>query len=146
MDEATYGRGQVEWALWRGFRIRSFAAEEKVPKIFRTRIKRLLEIDRDLDLSGAEVPPEASYAFAPPPSDQSGDTGYRSVDGGRAITFGRFFELRPDAATEIERAHQSGRSPAVSYGFLHPEIPARGCFHRTAKNVHGHARREDTRA
>jgi len=80
MDEATYGRGQVEWALWRGFTIHSFAAGEKVPKIFRTRIKRLLEIDRHLDLSGAEVPPEASYAFAAPPSDQSGDTAYRSVD------------------------------------------------------------------
>ena len=80
MDEATYGRGQVEWALWRSFTIRSFAARKKVPKIFRTRIKRLLEIDRGLDLSGAEVPPEASYTFAPPPSDQSGDTAYRSVD------------------------------------------------------------------
>ncbi len=80
MDETTYGRGQVEWALWRGFTSRSFAAGEKVPKIFRTRIKRLLEIDRYLDLSGAEEPPKAAYAFAPPPSDQSGDTAYRPVD------------------------------------------------------------------
>ena len=80
MDETTYGRGQVEWALWRSFTIGCSSTGNEVPRIFRTRIKRLLEIDRDLDLSGAEVPPEASYAFAPPPSDQSGDTAYRSVD------------------------------------------------------------------
>ena len=80
MDETTYGRGQVEWALWRSFTIGRSSTGNEVPRIFRTRIKRLLEIDRDLDLSGAEVPPEASYAFAPPPSDQSGDTAYRSVD------------------------------------------------------------------
>ena len=80
MEETTYGRGQVEWALWRSFTIGRSSTGNEVPRIFRTRIKRLLEIDRDLDLSGAEVPPEASYAFAPPPSDQSGDTAYRSVD------------------------------------------------------------------
>ncbi len=80
MDDATYGRGQMEWALWRSFTIGSFSAGEEVPKVFLTRIKRLLEIDRDLDLSGAEVPPEALYAFAPPPSDQSGDTAYLPVD------------------------------------------------------------------
>ena len=38
---------------------------------FRTRIKRLLEIDRDRDLSNAEVPPEADYAFAPLPTAEA---------------------------------------------------------------------------
>lgn len=79
MAEETYGRGQVEWALWSSFARARFNAGE-VPQIFRTRIKRLLEIDRDLDLSDAEVPPEADYAFAPPPSAETGDVAYRAVD------------------------------------------------------------------
>jgi hypothetical protein len=80
MDEIAYGRGQVEWALWRSFTFARFAASEAAPKVFRTRIKRLLEIDRDLDLSDAEVQPEADYAFAPLPSIQGGDTAYQAVD------------------------------------------------------------------
>jgi hypothetical protein len=80
MDEIAYGRGQVDWALWRSFTLARFAAGEAVPKVFRTRIKRLLEIDRDLDLSDAEEPPEADYAFVPLPSVQGGDTAYRAVD------------------------------------------------------------------
>ncbi len=79
MAEETYGRGQVEWALWCSFARARFNTGD-VPQIFRTRIKRLLEIDRDLDLSDAEVPPEADYAFAPPPSAESGEVPYRAVD------------------------------------------------------------------
>ncbi len=79
MAEETYGRGQVEWALWCSFARASFDTGD-VPQIFRTRIKRLLEIDRDLDLSEAEVPPKADYAFAPPPSAESGEVAYRAVD------------------------------------------------------------------
>ena len=79
MAEEIYGRGQVEWALWCSFARKRFGAKD-VPQIFRTRIKRLLEIDRDLDLSDAEVPPEADYAFAPPPSAETGDAAYRAVD------------------------------------------------------------------
>ena len=84
MDEIAYGRGQVDWALWRSFttgrKFANMAASEAVPKVFLTRIKRLLEIDRDLDLSDAEEPPEADFAFAPLPSIQGGDTAYRAVD------------------------------------------------------------------
>jgi hypothetical protein len=80
MREANFGRGQVEWALWRSFTITSVTADKEIPKIFRTRIKRLLEIDRGLDLSDTEVPPDADYAFAPPPADDSGETAYRAVD------------------------------------------------------------------
>ena len=79
MAEETYGRGQVEWALWCSFARARFNTRD-VPQIFRTRIKRLLEIDRDLDLNDAEVPPEADYAFAPPPSAGSGEVAYRAVD------------------------------------------------------------------
>ncbi len=80
MSQETYGRGQVEWALWRSFTIRSVAADKDVPQIFRTRIKRLLDIDRRLELGDAEVPPEAAYAFAPLPSAESGEVAYRAVD------------------------------------------------------------------
>ena len=79
MAEEIYGRGQVEWALWCSFARARFNTGD-VPQIFRTRIKRLLEIDRDLDLSEAEVPPKADYAFAPRPTVESGDVAYRAVD------------------------------------------------------------------
>ncbi len=79
MAEETYGRGQVEWALWGSFARERFGAGD-VPQIFRTRIKRLLEIDRALDLSDAEVPPQADYAFAPPASAESGEVAYKAVD------------------------------------------------------------------
>jgi len=79
MAKEFYGRGQVEWALWCSFARASFNTGD-VPQIFRTRIKRLLEIDRDLDLSEAEVPPKADYAFAPRPTIESGDVAYRAVD------------------------------------------------------------------
>jgi hypothetical protein len=79
MAEQTYGRGQIEWALWCSFARASFNTGD-MPQIFRTRIKRLLDIDRDLDLSDAEVPPEADYAFAPFPSSESGEAPYSAVD------------------------------------------------------------------
>ena len=42
----SYGRGQVEWALWRFFlQGRQVGPEQQ--KVFRTRIKRLLELDRE---------------------------------------------------------------------------------------------------
>jgi hypothetical protein len=79
MAKKTYGRGQVEWALWRSFtRKPSFTAD--VPQIFRTRIKRLLEIDRALDLSKQEAPPKSDYAFAPPPIAGTGESAYTAVD------------------------------------------------------------------
>jgi hypothetical protein len=79
MTEETYGRGQLEWALWRSF-ARASSNTEDAPRIFRTRIKRLLEIDRGLDLSDAEVQPETDYAFAPLPSAESGGVAYSAVD------------------------------------------------------------------
>jgi len=79
MTQESFGRGQVEWALWCSFtRKRVLTAD--VPQIFRTRIKRLLEIDRVLKFGDAEVPPEANYAFAPPPSDDSRESAYTAVD------------------------------------------------------------------
>ena len=79
MSEETYGRGQVEWALWCSFARARFNTSD-VPRVFRTRIKRLLDIDRDLDLTGAEVPPETDYAFAAPPPAAGAEAEYRAVD------------------------------------------------------------------
>ena len=77
--EETYGRGQVEWALWRSFALARFNTGD-VPRVFRTRVKRLLDIDRDLDLTGVEVPPEAGYAFVAPPAVTGGESEYGAVD------------------------------------------------------------------
>lgn len=45
MNNTTYKRGQVEWALWRFFCVKP-DARTKPPIVFNTRIKRLLELDR----------------------------------------------------------------------------------------------------
>ena len=50
MSNVTYRRGQVEWALWRAFTL-ARSPGEGPPPIFKTRIKRLLDLDRDLDVS-----------------------------------------------------------------------------------------------
>lgn len=79
MSNQTYGRGQVEWALWRAFGLGRPLGDD-IPKVFRTRIKRLLEIDRDLDFSNEEVAPEAEYAFAQHASVEQGELSYTGVD------------------------------------------------------------------
>jgi hypothetical protein len=79
MLEQTYGRGQVEWALWCSFARARFNPGQ-IPRVFRTRVKRLLDIDRDLDLTGAEVPPEASCAFVAPPTGEGAEAEYLAVD------------------------------------------------------------------
>jgi hypothetical protein len=79
MSEETYGRGQVEWALWCSFARARFSIGN-VPRVFRTRIKRLLDIDRDLDLMDAKVPPERDCAFVAPPADEGAEAEYRTVD------------------------------------------------------------------
>lgn len=69
----TFKRGQVEWALWRFFSSRRMDA----PKVFRTRVKRLLELDRERDLSEqSEVPHAESAFFDDLPEGQGVDTRY----------------------------------------------------------------------
>lgn len=79
ISSETYGRGQVEWALWRSFTRTRYGTGD-VPQIFRTRIKRLLDIDRDLDLSDAEVTPKVEFAFVGPPTPEGAEAAYRAVD------------------------------------------------------------------
>lgn len=79
MEQRSFGRGQMEWALWRAI-LGAKWNKQPVPQIFLTRIKRLLEIDRDPTLiEGVEKPPKAAYAFAPPPH-ASGESGYTLAD------------------------------------------------------------------
>ena len=49
---AAYKRGQVEWALWRAFTL-ARSASDQPPAVFKTRIKRLLDLDRDLKAEDA---------------------------------------------------------------------------------------------
>jgi hypothetical protein len=66
MDQAgtTYRRGQVEWALWRFFTL-SRPAPKEPPKVFLTRIKRLLEADRmDKVPAGHDYEPDSDFAFS----------------------------------------------------------------------------------
>ena len=79
MSNVTYGRGQVEWALWRTF-ARNSARGIEVPKAFLTRVKRLLEIDRDMDLSDREARPAADFAFVAPPQRRGGEVAFAPVD------------------------------------------------------------------
>jgi len=79
MTNETYGRGQIEWALWRAFTPLGVSSGD-APRKFRTRIKRLLDIDRELDLSKAEVRPEIEYAFAEPDADAGVETAYTPCD------------------------------------------------------------------
>jgi len=59
----SYRRGQVEWALWQFF-LQGRQAGPKPPKVFLTRIKRLLELDRGEDLGAKTETPYAPFAFA----------------------------------------------------------------------------------
>ncbi len=66
-----YKRGQVEWALWQ-FYLQGRQAGTKPPKVFLTRIKRLLELDRGEDLGARTETPHARFAFADTASEGKG--------------------------------------------------------------------------
>jgi hypothetical protein len=73
----TYKRGQVEWALWRALTL-SRAVSESAPPIFSTRIKRLLDADRNLGPSegrGIEA-----YAFIAPAEGQGIEAAFSPFD------------------------------------------------------------------
>lgn|GEM_PF-871671 len=79
VSEQTYGRGQVEWALWRSF-VRTRIGAREMPTAFRTRVKRLLDVDRDLDIGDVEVAPGVDYAFVRPPDADGAEASYSAVD------------------------------------------------------------------
>lgn len=62
MSNVVYQRGQVEWALWRTFR--PIGSRDQGPtQIFKTRIKRLLDLDREIDGTDSEGPEARLPAF-----------------------------------------------------------------------------------
>jgi hypothetical protein len=71
MSNVTYKRGQVEWALWRAFTL-ARSPGDGPPPIFKTRIKRLLDLDRDLDVSTFGASPASDCAFVAPAERGSG--------------------------------------------------------------------------
>lgn len=68
----NYKRGQIEWALWKYATYGQNAGAEP-PKVFLTRIKRLLEVDR----AGRDA--DGSQAFADTPTDGQGSDAAFSV-------------------------------------------------------------------
>ena len=63
MVETVYKRGQVEWALWRYMTYLLPGGSPALLPEFRTRIKRLLELDAQRDSSKVSKVPHARYAF-----------------------------------------------------------------------------------
>lgn len=80
MSNQTYKRGQVEWALWRAFRPLGSRDDGPVP-LFKTRIKRLLDLDREYDTSDLDVAGGSDFAFVAPVEGGSGvEAAYAPVD------------------------------------------------------------------
>lgn len=80
MSTLTYRRGQVEWALWRAFTL-ARSPGDGPPAVFKTRIKRLLDLDRDLDVAALGAAPPSAFAFVEPTDGGSGtEVPYTSFD------------------------------------------------------------------
>jgi hypothetical protein len=62
VPESGFRRGQAEWALWRLFDAGVYARRD-MPAVFRTRIKKLLDIDRSGAMPG-QARGAAALAFA----------------------------------------------------------------------------------
>ena len=90
MSNVTYGRGQVEHALWIAFPSGLMSAPKLPPKVFLTRVKRLLEIDRAMDLSEREAPPECKFAFVDLPEKPGGGVAFTPMD---AVALGIALDL-----------------------------------------------------
>lgn len=56
----TYRRNQIEFSLWEAQNVGN--APDKIPKAFKTRIKRLIDLDRKLPIYGSDVEPK-KHAF-----------------------------------------------------------------------------------
>jgi hypothetical protein len=77
----AFKRGQVEWAIWRFFTLLKSTAPDP-PKVFLTRIKRLLETDRgDKVPSGPDYSPPAAFAFSSAETEGQGfDASFTAFD------------------------------------------------------------------
>lgn len=80
MSTPTFKRNQMEWALWRAFTLGRRHGDAP-PQIFKTRIKRLLDVDREFDTQSDGAGEVVDYAFAPAVEDGRGnDAAYEAVD------------------------------------------------------------------
>lgn len=79
MLNVRYGRGQAEWALWKSFTYGRSSSGE-VPKVFKTRVKRLLDVDRTSDFADVSAPPSVRWSFVAPPDEAGGEAAYTEVD------------------------------------------------------------------
>lgn len=80
MSEPVYKRGQVEWALWRAF-LHARSPGDGPPAIFKTRIKRLLDLDRVLKPEDFLPAPPGTPAFLDSLDGGSGiEAAYRPFD------------------------------------------------------------------
>lgn len=62
MHTLTYKRGQIAWALWRSLRPLG-SKDDGPPPVFGTRLKRLLDLDREPDASKATSKPAFTTSF-----------------------------------------------------------------------------------
>ena len=80
VNNPTYKRGQMEWALWRAFTL-GRSVTNGPPPIFKTRIKRLLDIDRTFEAGQFHGASAADFAFGGPVVEGTGiDVAYAAVD------------------------------------------------------------------
>ena len=80
MTAAGYKRNQVEWALWQVFSGGRFGKQKPLP-VFRTRIKKLLDLDREIEGYEFSDQRHARYAFVnEAPEGQGRDLTFSGFD------------------------------------------------------------------
>ena len=76
----TFKRSQVEWALWKFFSGDQWR-DQQPPGVFRTRIKRLLELDKDMGQAEQTTGATNPFAFSSvPPEGRGVEIPFSSVD------------------------------------------------------------------
>src|SRR3990167_10252586 len=73
----SYRRGQVEWALWRWATTPDRLRD--APPAFLARIKRLLEIDREVGQTGNKEPEDTAF-YSELPKGTGSDVGYSAFN------------------------------------------------------------------
>ncbi|MGE0723513.1 MAG: hypothetical protein AB7O45_04015 [Alphaproteobacteria bacterium] len=79
MTPDTYRFGQVRWALWQAFTARE-TAPASPPQAFETRMRRLLEIDREPDRFESETRHAAHAFHGEGPPGQGTDIAFSAAD------------------------------------------------------------------
>jgi len=113
------------------------------PPIFRTRIKRLLDLDRELDAGGLEVPSPSTFAFIAPAEGGSGiEARYAPFDAFCLAIALDLLDLLIDDANGIIAGH--GRVLAAKLIGL-DQVPCLRLSHLTETEARLCARRQQAR-